>query len=109
MADIENRQYKTSDGFYIREKSTVIGTSKLSGKTRYSFCPTCYRNIGEDKSALSPLTIFNCRIEQQRDDGKFYRSFEEKYFCERCHKTWGRIELEDQYIEKPEKAVKDAT
>lgn len=100
MAEVRNKRYQASDGTWISQRTTIIGSAKLSGKTRYSYCPTCYNEIGEDKSALSPLTRLTARVEQKADDGRYFKSFDDLYFCERCHKEWERVELEDQYIAK---------
>lgn len=86
-------------GVDIVEKFAVIGRGRLSGKNRYSFCPDCYKTIGEDKSALSPLVVLNYLIEQTANNTQ-YKTFEKKFYCERCRKTWNRTSLEDCYIAK---------
>lgn len=91
----------------ISETRKLIYKKVMSGKNRYSYCPVCYKTIGEDKSALAPLTFMRHSTFSKTEKGEF-RSWVNVYFCERCHKTWERNELEDQYIGEREELT-DAT
>lgn len=91
----------------MAETVKVIGHSVLSGKTKYSYCPKCYRELKGDTKALSPLQTATLMYIWQDKDGKERKAFDTSYKCDRCGHKYMLRDLEDCYIAKREK--KDAT
>jgi|GEM_PF-5796561 len=104
-----NQGYKKLDNV-LNEKA--ISRKKLSGATRYSYCPFCVSRVrrggGDYQRDLKPLWCVTYKLACRASADDIYFIFERRYECEVCKDSRRRpreITLDDfisEYGAKPE-------